>query len=159
MLSLQTGIWTGFTFLRLYRSLGYKETASKYSLEDTESAPFSRGGCLDGEEEGSFYFRPIVTPETEIMALRHSSVTDVSDSAPPSAAWAQVMLIIICSSCATIQCSNVFLFIHTQLLHSRCEHINIHTPLGRYVLGQIPVRRSRHSRVLFCRNSASVSGN
>ena len=49
MLSLQTGIWTGFTFLRLYRSLGYKETASKYSLEDTESAPVSRGGCLDSK--------------------------------------------------------------------------------------------------------------
>ena len=47
MLSLQTGIWTEFTFLRLYRSLGYKETASKYSLEDTESAPVSRGGSLD----------------------------------------------------------------------------------------------------------------
>ena len=47
MLSLQTGIWTEFTFLRLYRSFGYKETASKSSLEDTESAPVSRGGCLD----------------------------------------------------------------------------------------------------------------
>ena len=47
MLSLQTGIWTGFTFLRLYRAFGYKETASKYSLEDTESAPVRRGGSLD----------------------------------------------------------------------------------------------------------------
>ena len=116
-----------------------------FCLEGKKLPPLSpkpMPGRLDREEEGSYYFRPIVTPETEIMALRHSSVTDVSDSAPPSAAWAQVMLIIICSSCATIQCSNVFLFIHTQLLHSRCEHINIHTPLGRYVLGQIPVRRS-----------------
>ena len=122
-------------------------------------SPKPMPGRLDGEEEVSFYFRPIVIPETGSVALRHSSATDVSDSAPPSAAGTQVMLIITCSSCAAIQCSNVFLFIHTQLLHSRCEHINIHTPLGRYILEQIPVRRSRHSRVLFCRNSASVSGN
>ena len=47
MLSLQTGICTEFTILRLYRSLGYKETARKSSLEDTESAPVSRGGSLD----------------------------------------------------------------------------------------------------------------
>ena len=47
MLSLQTGIWTEFTFLRLYRAFGYKETARKPSLEDTKSARVSRGGCLD----------------------------------------------------------------------------------------------------------------
>ena len=116
-------------------------------------------GRLDREEEVSFSFQPIVTPETGSVALRFSSVTDVSDSAPPSAAGAQVLLIIICSSCAAIQCFNVFLFIHTRILHSRCEHINIHTPLGRYILEQIPVCRYRHSRVLFCRNSASLSGN